>query len=148
VLPQHNVLSHFEHEETNAWSLTLHAIFSPVFWLTISGIVISFLCYIVYPKIPVKIARQFSLVYRMLLNKYGFDLFIEKVLVPLTKAIGRLFYAVGDRLVIDGLMVNGTGRLVKFTSRAAKSIQTGYLNHYMFAMVFGLLVLLIWLLLG
>jgi NADH-quinone oxidoreductase subunit L len=148
VLPQHDVLARFPHDETYPWHMTLHAFVDPVFWLAVSGIVIMWLSYIVFPAFPPILAQRFSIIYRILLNKFGFDLFNEKILIPLTKGFGRLFYGVGDKILIDGLVVNGVGRIVKFTSRASKGVQSGYINHYMAAMVFGLLVLLVWLILG
>lgn len=148
VLPQHDVLARFPHDEMYPFHMSLHALVDPIFWMAVSGIVIMWLCYIVCPAIPGVIVRYFSLIYRILINKFGFDLFNEKILVPLTKGFGRLFYGVGDRVLIDGMIVGGVGRLVKFTSRASKGVQSGYINHYMTAMVFGLLVLLVWLILG
>lgn len=148
VLPQHDVLSQFDPEETHFLSMTLHAFVSPIFWLTVFGIALSYVCYIVCPGLPERISRVLSLPYRILMNKYGFDLFNEKVIIPILMAFGRLFFKVGDRLLIDGMVVNGAGRTVALFSRASKAVQSGYLYHYMAAMVFGLLALLVWLLVG
>jgi len=148
VLPQHDVLSHFEPEETHFLSMTLHAFVSPIFWLTVAGIVLSYVCYIMYPSLPERISRILSVPYHILMNKYGFDLFNEKVIIPILMAFGRLFFKVGDRVLIDGMVVNGAGRTVALFSRASKAVQSGYLYHYMAAMVFGLLALLVWLLVG
>ena len=45
---------------------------------------------------------------------------------------------------IDGIMVNGTARTVGFLSGIVRVVQTGYLYHYAFAMIIGLLLLLSW----
>ncbi len=148
VLPKHNVLAHFEGEETHVLSMTLHVFMSPAFWLTLLGIVGTWYCYMVNPKVPEMLAKRLKFVYRLLMNKYGFDDFNEKVLVPLTLALGKLFYKVGDKVLIDGLFVNGSARFIGFFSKQSARVQTGYLYHYLAVMVFGLLALLAWLLLG
>ncbi len=148
VLPSHDVLSRFHHEEQHAFSMVIHSVMTPTFWLTIGGIFVAWLCYIALPKIPAILARVFAIIYRVLMNKYGFDALNEKVIVPLVKGVGTLCYKVGDVLLIDGLFVNGVGKLVQWSSKSSRSVQSGSLNHYMTAMVFGLLLLLIWALLG
>ena len=82
------------------------------------------------------------------MDKYGFDAFNEKVIVPMTKGIGQLCYGLGDRILIDGLFVNGVGVTVRWFATRAKALQSGYLYHYATVMVAGLLILLCWLLLG
>jgi NADH-quinone oxidoreductase subunit L len=39
-------------------------------------------------------------------------------------------------------MVNGSARLVGWFSTVARKMQTGYLYHYAFAMIIGLVVLM------
>ena len=46
--------------------------------------------------------------------------------------------------MIDGVMVNGTARTVGFISGIVRTVQTGFLYHYAFAMIIGLLLLLSW----
>ena len=64
------------------------------------------------------------------------------------KALGEGFYRVGDQRLIDGLIVNGTGRTVKWFALKGQGFQNGYLYHYITVMVFGVLGFLCWLLLG
>ncbi len=44
--------------------------------------------------------------------------------------------------MIDGIMVNGTARTVGWLSARLRLAQTGYLYHYAFAMIIGLLLLI------
>lgn len=148
VLPEHNVLAELSHEVSSALGSALHAPFSPVFWLTIAGVLIAWLCYIAMPSIPAILANKFSLLYRLLLNKYGFDIFYENVIVRSTKGLGSLLYNVGDQKFIDGFFVNGTGKTIRWFALKGRNIQSGYLYHYATAMILGLLVFLCWLLLG
>ena len=148
VLSQHNVLAELAKEVSDPFQTALHAFISPVFWLVIVGIIIAWICYIAIPTIPQKLATHFSLLYRALINKYGFDAFNDHVIVRGVKACGRFFYNTGDQRLIDGLIVNGTGRTVLWFAQKGRTMQSGYLYHYATFMVLGLLVFLCWLLLG
>nr|WP_302473932.1 NADH-quinone oxidoreductase subunit L [Legionella sp. PL877] len=148
VLPEHNVLAELGKEITSPLQSALHAVNSVTFWLAIAGVLIAWICYIALPTIPAFFARNFSWVYRILLNKYGFDTFNDHVIVRGSKAMGRLFYQTGDQRLIDGMIVNGTGRTVKWFAQRGRNIQSGYLYHYATVMILGLFVFLCWLLLG
>ncbi|KTC94420.1 NADH-quinone oxidoreductase subunit L [Legionella erythra] len=148
VLPEHNVLEELSREVHSPLQAALHAPWSLTFWLTLAGIAVAWLAYIAMPGIPAKLARSFSWIYSLLLNKYGFDSFNNKVVVAGSKALGRFFYNTGDQRLIDGLLVNGTGRTVRWFAQKGRGIQSGYLYHYATVMVLGLIVFLCWLLLG
>lgn len=148
VLPHHDVLAEMLPAEKQPLSMMLHAFTSKTFGLTIAGIVVAWIGYIGFPQLPPALAGRFSMVYRLLMNKYGFDAFNEKALLPLMRALGAFFYHVGDRLLIDGALVNGSAKVVGLTAKIGRRLQTGYLYHYSFMMVMGLLVFLAWLLLG
>ncbi len=148
VLPEHNVLAELAHEVVSPWQSMLHSVGSPVLWLTLSGILIAWVCYIAVPTIPAMLAKGFSWVYRILVNKYGFDSFYDRVFVNGSKSLGRFFYRVGDQKLIDGLMVNGTAHTVRWFAVKGRGFQNGYLYHYISVMVFGLFGFLCWLLLG
>jgi NADH-quinone oxidoreductase subunit L len=47
----------------------------------------------------------------------------------------------GDRTVIDGWLVHGSARVVGALSDRLRSLQTGFLYHYAFAMIIGLVAL-------
>ena len=49
-------------------------------------------------------------------------------------------------MIIDGVMVNGSARLVGWTSSIVRRAQTGYLYTYAFVMIIGLSVVVGWLL--
>ncbi len=148
VLPQYNVLAHLADEVTSPWDALIHAYRSPVFWLTLGGIFVAWVAYIVEPMLPARLATTLSGVYRLLLNKYGFDAFNDRVFVRGSRALGRLFYRVGDQRLIDGFFVNGTARTVKWLALRTRVMQSGYVYHYVGVMAFGLFGFLCWLLLG
>ncbi|AOW53475.1 TPA: NADH-quinone oxidoreductase subunit L [Legionella pneumophila subsp. pneumophila] len=147
VLPEHNVLAELAHEVSSPFASAVHAIYSLPFWITVLGAVIAWICYIAVPSIPGYLARYFSIVYSILLNKYGFDRFNELFFVKGARGLGIAFYKIGDQKLIDGAVVNGSGRLVRWFSGKGRKIQSGYIYHYATVMVFGLLAFLCWLIL-
>jgi len=147
VLPQHDVLAEMAKEVVSPWEVLQHVFSSLVYWLTVLGILLAFVCYVALPSIPAFCARTFSWLYRLLINKYGFDAFNDYVLVRGVKAIGRGFYSIIDQKIIDDWFVNGTGRSILWLALKTRVIQSGYLYHYVTAMVFGLMGFLCWLLL-
>ena len=125
------------------WQFFGHAISHPtVILLAFSGIFTAWLLYIKYPAVPEKFANNLSMVYRLLVNKYGFDDFNQKVFAGGARGIGQLFWQIGDVKIIDDLIVNGSAFSVRKFSGVIRHIQSGYLYHYAFAMILGLLLLL------
>ena len=146
VLPEHNALAELATEITSPLATFMHALTSGIFGITVLGILLAFVAYIVRPELPALLARVFSWPYRLFMNKYGFDAFNDLVFVNGSKALGRLFYQVGDQKIIDGAVVNGTGRTVRWFASKSGVIQSGYLYHYIAVMVFGVFAFLFWLL--
>jgi len=93
-------------------------------------------------QLPAKIKGSFGLIYNILDNKYGFDTFNEKVIAGGTRGLGNVFSKFGDILIIDGFIVNGSAKSVAWVSGIIRHVQTGYLYHYAFAMILGLIGLL------
>ncbi len=148
VLPEHDVLAELAHEVTSPFASAIHSVFSLTFWVALAGAFIAWVCYIALPVIPEHLSRHFSILYNILINKYGIDRFNDFFFVKGLKSLGRAFYSIGDQKLIDGFIVNGSGRLVRWFSTKGRTIQSGYLYHYATVMVFGLLGFLCWLILG
>ncbi len=147
VLNNTNVL----HELTvtyqqNIWSLLAESLHNLPFWFSVAGILLAWLCYIQFPRLPAFFAQRFSWIYKWLLCKYGFDDFNQLVIVRGTQALSKVFFEVGDVKILDHQMVNGTGRAITWLSRTVRKLQSGYLYHYAFIMILGLLLLLAWML--
>jgi len=148
VLPQHNVLAVIGEEYHGAFAMLLSSVHSPIFWLAIAGFITAFVFYQLLPSLPTVLAQRFSWIYNLLLNKYGFDRFNDWFFVNGARRVGDILFKIGDRRLIDGLFVNGSGLVVRWFAQRGRLMQSGYLNHYATIMVLGLLVLLTWLLLG
>ena len=144
VLPIHVGLHPIAEEVHSPVTALMHSVFSPVFWLTLSGMLLAALFYLIYPKLPAWFAQRFQWIYQILLNKYGFDWFNEHILMNGSKLLGRIFYGTGDKMLIDGAVVNGSGKLVRWIASYSRTMQDGYLYHYIFVMILGLFGFLYW----
>ena len=140
----HAVLFELRHEWHGAVPFILHGLVSPAFWLAIAGIAAAVYLYLVDPAMPSVIAARFRPIYTLLDNKYYFDRFNDWFFAGGARAVGRFASSVGDRTIIDGIVVNGTARLIGWFSRETRRIQSGYVYHYAFVMIVGVFVLLYW----
>lgn len=143
ILPDHNTLEKI-HEFPGAILMALEAGTSLPFWFALAGIVTAWLYTMEFPRWSQSFKKYFALLYKILVNKYGFDKFNQIVFVHGTQDSGQLFYRVGDVKLIDGVFVNGSGWLIRFLAKAGRQLQSGYLYHYALAMVLGILVFLAW----
>ena len=142
VDPANDVLARVGEHYHGIAGFIVHGMLQAPFWLAMAGVLVAWYCYLRRPDIPRRIAERTSLVHRILVNKYGFDVFNDWFFAGGATRMGRLLWQVGDVRLIDGLMVNGSARIVGWWSGVIRHIQSGYLYHYAFAMIPGLLVLL------
>jgi NADH-quinone oxidoreductase subunit L len=130
-------------EDWHGWlAYGLHSVFTLPFYLAIGGILITWYCYVVNPKAPDAIAKAFSVFKPLLDNKYYFDWFNEKVIAPFTRWLGKQLWEKVDQGVIDGVMVNGSARTVGAIAAISRRLQSGYIYHYAFFMIIGLIALI------
>jgi NADH-quinone oxidoreductase subunit L len=145
VLEGHDVLHEVGEEFHGSAAFVGHAFTVPgALYLALAGAVLAWFLYIKRPELPAVIQAKLAPLYRLLNNKYYFDWFNEHVLAAATRGLGQAFWNIGDRMLIDGLVVNGSASTVGFLSQVVKRVQTGYLYHYAFAMVAGLVALIAW----
>ena len=142
VAAGHDVLAEIGADYHGAWAFTLEAFLHPPVWLALAGLLVAWWCYIKQPALPGRIAARLGLVGRILEKKYGFDDFNQIVFAAGSRALGRFLWRYGDLNLIDGLLVNGTARGVRRLAGVVRRAQSGYLYHYAFAIILGLLILL------
>jgi len=142
VHAEHDVLSQVGEHYHGTLGFILHGLTQLPFLLAISGVGVAYYLYMLRPDLPAKIQQRFSWLYRILDKQYGFDDFNQKVFAGGSRAIGQLLWKVGDRMIIDGFVVNGAAKTVGLTAKIVRHVQSGYLYHYAFAMIIGLYVLL------
>src|SRR5687768_17265918 len=126
------------------WQFIEHGLISLPFWLALAGIATAWLLYLRRPDLPARVANFFGPVYSLVERKYGFDELYSWLLAGGARNLGRGFWRGGDQAVIDGMMVNGSARVVGWFSGVVRLIQTGLLNTYAFLILFGILSGLSW----
>ena len=145
VLERHDVLAEVGAEFHGALAFIGHALtHSLALYLAAAGALTAWFLYIKRPDVPALIQARVGPLYGLLVNKYYFDWFNEKVLAPLTRGIGTALWHAGDRFLIDGVLVNGSAKTVAVVAGVVRRIQSGYLYHYAFAMVIGVAALIGW----
>ncbi len=144
VLPDHNVLLKLSTEFPGVAQMALEAGTTTTFWLAMGGIVTAWLFTAFRPAWATWMTHRFSLIYYILVNKFGFDAFNQRFFVKGTQETAHAFYDVGDVKWIDGFFVNGSGRLVRWIANVSRRFQTGYIYQYAFVMIVGMVCLLVW----
>jgi NADH-quinone oxidoreductase subunit L len=123
-------------------AMAVHALSTAPFWLALAGVVVSWYMYLVNPKVPAFFARVLRPVIVVLENKYFLDWINENILARGARLLGTGLWKVGDRALIDGLLVNGSWKVVGLISGAVRRFQSGYLYHYALVMILGVFALM------
>jgi NADH-quinone oxidoreductase subunit L len=126
------------------WSFIGHGFVTLPFWFAVAGIATATYLYLLNPHIPKRIAMAFGPLYALVNRKYGFDELYSWLFAGGARAVGKGFWRGGDQAIIDGLMVNGSARVVGWFSGVVRLVQTGLVNTYAFLMLFGILLGLSW----
>ena len=148
VLPQNDVVAQLGHHFHGPAAMAKHAIQSAPFWLMITGFVLATFIYRFRPAVADYFQQKMPGLYRMLDHKYYFDELYQKIFVSRFVSIGNNLWQKADAGLIDGWLVNGSARLVDNLAQRVRVWQTGYLFHYAFAMIVGLIgILAIWVIL-
>lgn len=110
------------------------------------GIAVAYLFYDRNPEIPDRLAARWRRLYLFSLNKGFVDELYERLFVRQLLRLGCLFWKKGDEQGIDRFGPNGITSASLGIARLARRLQTGYVYHYAFAMLVGIVALTSWLL--
>jgi NADH-quinone oxidoreductase subunit L len=147
VLPEHDVLRNMAPDFHGSFDFLIHSFSAGLaFYLALAGVFTAWFLYIKKPHIPAIINSKLKFLVNLLEEKYYFDKLWMSVLPKTGKAIGYFLWKQGDEKIIDNGLVNGTASSVRSLSFVMRRLQTGYLYHYAFAMILGLISILTWLL--
>ncbi len=119
------------------WSFTVHGLVAAPFWLALAGIATAWYLYRRNLSLPKKIAVAFGPLYALVERKFGFDELYAWALASGARALGTGLWKGGDQSAIDGVMVNGSARLVGWFSGVVRLVQSGLIYWYAFMMIFG-----------
>ncbi|GAB6069891.1 NADH-quinone oxidoreductase subunit L [Thiomicrorhabdus hydrogeniphila] len=145
ILPQNDVmLAVFNDYYHGVINLILHGFVTLPVILALSGVFLAWLMYLKVPTIPGKIKNMCPRGYYVLDNAYGFDRLNEIIFVEGGQKLGKFFTRVVDVKLIDTGMVTNAFMAVANSASALRQSQTGFMYHYAFVMIFGLLAMLVW----
>jgi NADH-quinone oxidoreductase subunit L len=135
---KHPAMEELHKEFGGAASMGLHAFVSLPFILALAGVVAAYYCYMINPRVPAWFYNKLRPIHTLLDNKYYMDKFNEVVFAGGARALGKGLWQIGDRGLIEGI-VNGSAKLVGWFSTVVRTFQTGYIYHYAFVMILGVL---------
>ena len=113
------------------------------------GLAASWLFYIRMPSLPGVVAGAFKPLYQLFFRKWYFDEIYAALLVRPAFVIGRALWKGGDGAIIDRLGPDGIAAATSVgISRRASRLESGYVYHYAFVMVIGVVALVSWYVFG
>jgi len=140
--PQHPVMAELGEEFHGVVPMMLHGLTSLPFWFAAAGFATAWYLYVARPDLPRVLRRRAGFAVTILMEKYGFDRFNDWFFAGGARSLGSGLWKGGDMAVIDGVLVNGSARAVGWFAQVVRHLQSGYIYHYAFAMIIGILVLL------
>jgi NADH-quinone oxidoreductase subunit L len=126
------------------WAFFTHGLVSVPFFLALAGILVAWLLYLRRPEMPKRIAMELGPAYAIVARKYGFDELYSWLFAGGARSLGRSFWRGGDQAVIDGIVVNGSARVVGWFSGVVRLFQSGFVYQYAFSMLIGVVILAFW----
>lgn len=111
--------------------------------IAVSGILLARSLYAAGPERAHLLAARFSVLYKMLWNKWYLDEIYQMLLVnPIYIASRDFLWKVVDIVIIDGI-VNGSARTVAASASILRRLQTGIAQNYALLMMAGIVVLIV-----
>lgn len=145
VAESHSAMAALEHHFHGWHNMAVHALTSPPFFLALAGVLCAYIFYLVLPNIPVALHARLGWLVTLLENKYYLDKLNEKLFANGARKVGAGLSRWGDQYLIDGL-INGGARFVGGCAYLIRKLQSGYIYHYAFAMILGIVGLVAWML--
>jgi len=130
----------------SAFGLMFHAIATVPFWMMVGGSLAAWVFTLYRTDWAKKIQERFHRTNYVLKSLYGFDRLNDIVFVNGSRKLGEFLWRISDMTIIDHFVVNGSARLMRFMGSVIRPVQTGYLYHYAFFMIIGLMLVLTWVL--
>ncbi len=136
ILPEHRAMEAAHHAP--AWVKLLPLV------MGVTGIALAWLFYMAAPGLPGRLAGSLKPLYLFLLNKWYFDELYDRIFVRPAFALGRGLWKGGDGAIIDGLGPDGLAATTRRIAVQTSRLQSGYVYHYAFAMLIGVVMLISW----
>ena len=137
-----NVLEEVGKDFHTWWQTGLEGFTQPAFGLVLAAFAITTYIYLFNVSMADKIKRALYPVWLTLDRKYWFDDVYFAIFARGGVMLGRMFWKGGDAAVIDGVLIDGSASMIQRIASGMRRLQSGYLYHYAFAMILGLILLL------
>ncbi len=138
---RHPAMTHVAEEARSALAMGLHGFLSAPTYLALAGVALAAFLYLRRPDLAAALKHRFAGLYRLLDNKYYLDRINEVVFAGGARKLGFGLWRGGDVGFIDGIAINGSAKVVGWIAGTARLLQSGYIYHYAFGMIIGVLVL-------
>jgi NADH-quinone oxidoreductase subunit L len=126
----------------SAASFAIHGFTAMPFLLAFAGFALATYIYLFNPSVAATLKKVFWPIHRLLDKKYYFDEFYQLVFARGSVLLGKLLWRGADAGLIDAVIVNGSAGLVTRVGQSLRGLQTGFLYHYAFTMIIGLIAVL------
>ena len=108
------------------------------------GVMLAALIYFYKNHLSKNLANNLYPLYSISLNKWYVDELYHSIFIRPYFYLANLFWKKGDEKIIDGCGPNGISKLISISSYYLSRFQSGYLYHYAFVMLGGLVIILTW----
>ncbi|MFL2543961.1 MAG: NADH-quinone oxidoreductase subunit L [Alphaproteobacteria bacterium] len=108
------------------------------------GVMLAALIYFYKNHLSKNLAHNLDPLYSISLNKWYVDELYNLIFVRPYFYLANFFWKKGDEKIIDGYGPNGISKLISISSYYLSRFQSGYLYHYAFVMLGGLVIILTW----
>ncbi|OGA20096.1 MAG: NADH-quinone oxidoreductase subunit L [Betaproteobacteria bacterium RIFCSPLOWO2_02_FULL_63_19] len=142
VASKHEWIAEMTREFHGVWTMMAHGLSGLPFWFATAGLATAWYLYIARPELPAVVRSKAGVLTTILERKYGFDEFNQWFFANGAVKLGTTLWKIGDVTLIDGVMVNGSAKLVGWVGGVVREIQSGRIYHYAFSMILGVFVLL------
>ena len=138
---RHPAMTRLADETRSAVAMGLHGLISAPTYLALAGVLLAWYLYLKRPDLAASLKHRFAGLHRFLDNKYYLDRINEVVFAAGARKLGFGLWRGGDVGLIDGIAINGSARVVGWIAGASRLLQSGYIYHYAFGMIIGVLIL-------
>jgi len=135
VNPENDVVKEIgEYSFKGPANFVLHGMTQMPFFLALAGFALASWIYLKKISVAENAKKTFAPIYKILVNKYGFDDFNQKYIAGGLVKLGNVLWKWSDSKLIDGFIVNGSANLINGFSKAIRGLQSGYIYHYALVM--------------
>jgi NADH-quinone oxidoreductase subunit L len=142
VAAPHDVLGEMARHYQGVLAMMAHALGTAPFWFAVGGVATATVLYLVRTDLPALIRARAGVLYTILDRKYGFDEAYQFLFGDGAVRAGTGLWKGGDVAIIDGVFIDGSARAVGWMASVIRYLQSGFIYHYAFAMIIGVLMLL------